>query len=52
MGAMVLVLRHCSPVFPSLPPLSQEKLTEPLGLEGVVALAQVQEKETFGPCLS
>lgn len=52
MGAMVLVLRHCSPVFPSPPPLSQEKLTEPLGLEGVVALAQVQEKETFGPCLS
>lgn len=51
-GAEVLVLRHCSPMFPSPPPLSQEKPTQPLGLEGVMALAQVQGKETFDPCLS
>lgn len=49
---VLLVLRHCSPVFPSPPPLSQEKATEPLGLEGVMTLAQVQGKETLGPCLS
>lgn len=49
---VLLVLRHCSPVFPSPPPLSQEKPTQPLGLEGVMVLAQVQGKETLGPCLS
>lgn len=51
-GAMVLVLRDCSPTFPFLPPLSQEKPTEPLGLEGVMVLARCGGRKHLVPvCL-